>query len=206
MSFLVRRAAFFGTVWGVGDFFAQFYSAHQEAAARRARGEKRDGPRPSGAQMLALLDKERLAQSFVFGLVAGAFLAQYERSLPRIFGRLTRSATSCLCALSLQQVAVTPLLLWSYFNAMTAVRGGLADPSFMNAHDAGAYQRNDVASVERHILKGVMPYPLLTAWGVYTPLFIFAYVGPFKGATFLSGCLFVPWCGLLSYTQDNELL
>jgi hypothetical protein len=206
MSFYLRRAAFFGTVWGLGDFFAQFYAAHKDAAARRARGEKREGPRPSGAQMFAMLDKERLAQSFVFGLVAGPAMAQYEKFLPRIFGSLTRSATPCLCALGLQQIAVTPLLLWSYFNAMTALRGGLNDPSFMDAHDAGAYQRNDVASVEKHIFNYVMPYTLLTSWAVYTPLFIFAYIGPFRGATFLSGCLFVPWCGLLSYTQDNDLL
>ncbi|KAL7709362.1 hypothetical protein N2W54_007904 [Lotmaria passim] len=206
MSLYARRTVFFGTVWGLGDFFAQFYGAHKEAAARRARGEKRDGPRPSGAQMFGLLDKERLAQNFVFGLVAGPLLAHYEKLLPHVFGVLTRSATPCLCALGLQQIAVTPLLLWSYFNAMTALRGGLSDPSFMNAHDAGAYQRNDVASVEQHIFKMVMPYPLLTSWGVFTPLLLFAYIGPFRGATFLSGCFFVPWCGLLSYTQENELL
>ncbi|CBZ28379.1 conserved hypothetical protein [Leishmania mexicana MHOM/GT/2001/U1103] len=206
MSFCVWRAVFYASVWTAGDFFAQFYAAHKEAAARRASGEKRKGPRPSGAQMLAMLDKERLGQNTLFGLFVGGFIGQYERFLPRIFGTLTRNATPCLCSLGLQQLAVTPLILWSYFNAMTAARGGVSDPSFMNAHSFGAHQRHDIASVERHILHDVMPYPLLASWGVYTPLFILAYMGPLRASTFLSSCLFVPWCGLVSHTQGNDLL
>ncbi|KAG5474580.1 hypothetical protein LSCM4_03753 [Leishmania orientalis] len=206
MLFHARRAVFYGFVWTVGDFLAQFYSSHKEAAARRARGEKRDYPRPSGAQMFAMLDKERLAQNTLFGLLSGSAIGQYEHLLPRIFGSLTRRATPCLCAIGLQQLLVTPIILWSYFNAMTAVRGGLSDPSFMSAHDLGAHQRHDVASVERRILYDVMPYPLLVSWGVYTPHFILAYVGPVRASTFISSCLFVPWCGLLSHTQRSDLL
>ncbi|KAK7197443.1 hypothetical protein NESM_000692900 [Novymonas esmeraldas] len=206
MSFHARRAVFFGSVWAAGDFFAQFYSAHKEAAARRARGEKREGPRPSGAQMMGMLDKERLGQNALFGLVAGAAIGQYERLLPRIFGNLFRQATPCLCALGLQQLAITPLLIWSYYNAMTAARGGLSNPNFMSAQGYGAQQRHDVASVERHITADVMPYPLLVSWGVYTPLFILAYIGPFRGSTALTAALFVPWCGVLSHTQETDLL
>ncbi|KAG5500341.1 hypothetical protein JKF63_03433 [Porcisia hertigi] len=206
MLLCTRGAVFYGSVWTAGDFFAQFYSAHKEAAIRRARGEGRARPRPSAADMFSMLDKERLGQNALFGLIAGFAIGYYEHFLPRIFGTLRRHATPCLCALGLQQLALTPLLLWSYFNAMTAARGGLSDPSFMSAHSFGAHQRHDVASVEKHILRDVMPYPLLLSWGVYTPLFIAAYIGPFRAYTFFSGCLFVPWCGLLSYTQTNDIL
>lgn len=206
MSAFARYGAFYGSVWAAGDFFAQFYGAHREAAARRARGEKREGSRPSGAQMFAMLGKERLGQNALFGVVAGGLVGQYNQFLPRIFGTLTRRVTPCICALGLQQLAVTPLLLWSYFNAMTAARGGLSDPSFMSAHAFAAQQRHDVASVERHITADVMPYPLLVSWGVFTPVYVLAFIGPFRGATFLSGCLFVPWCGLLSHTQAEALL
>ncbi|KAG5474250.1 hypothetical protein LSCM1_03028 [Leishmania martiniquensis] len=206
MAVYVRRAAFYGFAWSAGDFFAQFYSAHKEAAARRIRSEKRDHARPSGAQMFAMLGKERLAQNALFGLIFGSAIGQYEHFLPRIFGTLTRHATPCLCALGLQQLLVTPLILWSYFNVMTAARGGLSDPSFMSAHSVGAHKRYDVASVEGRIVYDVMPYPLLVSWGVYTPLFILKYMGPVRASTFMSSCLFVPWCSFLSHTQQNELL
>ncbi|XQJ28248.1 hypothetical protein NXY56_004270 [Leishmania guyanensis] len=206
MHFCVRRVVFYGFVWTAGDFFAQFYDAHGEAAARRARGEKREEPRPTGAQMLGMLDKERLGHNGLFGLLAGGVIGQYEHLIPRIFGPLTRHITPCLLALGLQQLLVTPLILWSYFNAMTAGRGGLSDPSFMREHSFGAHRRHDLASVERHILYDVMPYPLLVSWGVYTPLFILAYIGQHRASTVLSCCLHVPWCGLLSHMQKTDLL
>lgn len=206
MSIYLKGAAFYGSVWGIGDFFAQFYAAHKEAAARRARGEKREGGRPSGQQMFEMLDKPRVAQAALFGLAMGPCMAQYAVFLPRIFGNLQRQGTACLCALGLQQLVMTPLILWSYFTAMTAARGGFRDPSFMSANVSGAHQRHDVFSIQSYIATDVLPYPLLVSWGVYAPCYAMQYLGPVRGASFLTGCLFVPWCGLVSCTQEQDLL
>lgn len=205
MSYATRTAAS-AAVWGLGDFVAQFYAAHKAAAKRRAHGEKRQGARPSRRQMLEMLDKERLTQSVAFGGVVGAASLQYQRIVPRVFGPLSRNSKGCLFALGAQQLMVTPLLLWAFFNTMTAVRGGLSDPSFMAARTVGAHGRHDVWSVERCIIKEIIPYPLLCSWGVFIPVYLFAYFGPLRGASFLTCCCAIPLCGLLSHTQSTELL
>lgn len=193
-------------LWTGGDFFAQFYEAHNEAGARRARGDKREGERPSGGQMLAMLSQERLVQSAVFGAVVGPMTLQYTLLLPRVFGQIAGAASPTLCALAVQQLFVTPALIWAYLNAMTAARGGLSDPSFMAAHTVGASKRHDVWSIERHIFEAVLPFPLLFSWAVVVPLYLFGYLGPFRGMTALGGLIALPWCGSLSYTQSTDLL
>lgn len=193
-------------LWAGGDFLAQFYAAHREAAARRARGEKRSGSRPSGSQMLGMLDQGRLLQSAGFGAVSGPLVYQYKRLLPRVFGPLMSAATPTLCALAVQQLFATPLLLCAYFNAMTALRGGLSDPSFLVAHSTGATKRQDVWSVEQFMMEEVMPQPLLASWAVMVPLYAFAYTGPFRGAAALSGAITLPWCASVAYVQSELLL
>ncbi|CAD2219054.1 hypothetical protein, conserved [Angomonas deanei] len=207
MSTYVKRGLAGAAVWGVGDLLAQMYAAHKESAARRARGEKRSGPRPTGAQMASMVDQESIAYSLAFGGAAGLFMHyNYNVVLPRVFKTFARSTSNCVGGLFMQQFIFTPLILVSYFNFMTAVRGGFSDMSFMDAHFPK--QRHDVLSIEQHLFASVMPFPLVCSWGIFAPLYIRLFFGGVTGGLekFIFTTLFVPWAAVMCHSQRALLL
>lgn len=205
MSSVVVHALQWGALWGAADFLSQFYGAHKEAAARRARGEARTGERPSGAAMMAMVDQPRLLQNVVFGAVTGPLCGLYAQKIALRIAKNTNRFKTSLYAYGMQQLLLAPVLLWSYFNAMTAARGGLTDSSFLAAHSTDAHGKFNVKAVEMHIFD-VMAAPLLASWGIFGPIYLMAYFAPFRGMTFLSGCLLLPWCAYVSHTQSTDVL
>lgn len=204
MSRYLARSATWACMWGAGDLLAQMYSAHADRLERRARGERRQGSRPTFQAMFSMVDQARLGESVLFGALMGPCIVAYERGLYRIFGSQMRSVVSCLCGLGLQQLFVTPLMLLAYFNAMTLIRGGLTNPRCLASQTLDS--ETDFFSVQRYIVNEVMPFPLLASWAVYTPRYIMFHYTPFRGFGFLCGCLFIPWAGLVSYQQVTELM
>ncbi|EPY33476.1 hypothetical protein STCU_02199 [Strigomonas culicis] len=154
--------------------------------------------------MFNMLDKEALLQSATFGALAEPVLYHYRVIAPRVFGSLSRSVPACCGALALQQLLVTPALLWLYFNGVTGARSGFSDTWYMEAHLP--QRRHDVATIERYIMETVLPFPLLTSWAVYMPFYIGVYFGPFRGLGLLHYTTLLPWIASVSHIQRTELL
>ncbi|KEG11054.1 hypothetical protein DQ04_03021010 [Trypanosoma grayi] len=207
-SIILREAVLSTLVWTAGDFMAQFYVAHRDPAKRRVAGEKRAGEKLSPQQMLALLDMPRLGQAAAFGLLFSPLVAGYHKFIARAVGMTLRNMKASVAALTVQQFFLTPLALLAYYNAITAVRGGFADPSFLRAYekDTRAKRHYDAMSVEWRILLDVMPLPFLASWAVFAPLTLHAYFSVYRSPAVLRALFLPPWAAYVSYTQSTQLL
>ncbi|EKF39189.1 hypothetical protein MOQ_000587 [Trypanosoma cruzi marinkellei] len=205
----LREAVISVTVWSAGDFLAQFYHAHREAAQRRLeRGEKRKGERPSAGQMAAMLDKPRVGLSAAFGLAISPFVVQYRRLCIRSLGQTERRMLAAFMTLSAQQFFMTPLTLLVYHNAITACRGGFTYPSFLRAHETSAHTggRYDAMAVERRILSDLMPLTLVSSWFVYLPLSLLAYASTRHARGICAAACLIPWTAYVSHIQSTLML
>lgn len=158
------------------------------------------------------VDHSRLQLTALFGAATAPFLVVYRNVvIPRIFGPLKGHASSCLAALAAHQLVVSPGLLLMYFNAMTAARGGFANPQFLYERQSGATKRLTVLSVERYMFDEVLPFPLLCSWALSSMLYLAAYAPPYQSAVKFSllgtiALMSTAWTSVASYTQTSLLL
>lgn len=212
---MLRTVLTISGAWVGGDIAAQFFEFRRKFHFYRNSKERITKYNVEGTlhHYKSELDIGRTVFNGIFGLFFSCpLLLGYQRLvIPRVFGNLERQPTPSLLALGVHQLFLTPTILFSYFTFMTACKGGFRDTSFMDQYSCtGALKRHSILSIQSYIFEDVLPFPLLSSWGVLIPAYSLIYRGGILSSSLWShafiATLFMGWCGLVSFTQASMLL
>ncbi len=187
ISYVMKRCAISGVLWGTGDLLSQLVTRHRSVVDRWKAGEKIDTRHhPKMSANWINWDQSKQISAFAF-FIFGPLATKWYLTLYRIFPQTTSRAL--FGRVLYDQLLWSPIILSIFFSTTALMTFGITERGVEEC---------------RYRIKEVVPNTLMVNWAVWVPIqALNFYFVPRDRWIYVINAVAIPWNGYLAFRSSS---